>query len=220
MTKRQKLELRRIAVVSRLNEIGEIEGESYNEEVRNEEAGLKTELRQTDSRIETALLTEGAEEAEARGALSGLATVSLPRSGSCSTARPSPTISGRPVPAARSRAGRPNSTRRSSSRSRASAAAWPSTRPWEVLEVRAFTTTAENDGSQMQRPILQRLFGPGVMDALGVRMDSVPAGRAEWPLISGGVAPAQAKEGTAAAAAVAATFTTATSQAEEAHGHL
>ena len=68
MTKRQKLELRRIAVVSRLNEIGDIEGEDYNEEVRNEEAGLKTELRQTDSRIETALLTEGAEEAEARGA--------------------------------------------------------------------------------------------------------------------------------------------------------
>ena len=82
--------------------------------------------------------------------------------------------------------------------------------PWEVLEVRAFTTTANNDGSQMQRPILQRLFGPGVLDALGVRMDSVPAGRAEWPLISGGASPAQAKEGTAAAAAVAATFTTAT----------
>ena len=62
MTKRQKLEVRRIAIVSRLNEIGDIEGEKYNEEVRNEEAGLKTELRQTDSRIETALLTEGDEE--------------------------------------------------------------------------------------------------------------------------------------------------------------
>ena len=78
--------------------------------------------------------------------------------------------------------------------------------PWEVLEVRAFTTTANNDGSEMQRPILQRLFGPGIMDALGVRMDTVPVGRAEWPLISGGVAPAQAEEGTAAAAAAEATF--------------
>ena len=45
------------------------------------------------------------------------------------------------------------------------------------------------------------------MDALGVRMDSVPVGRSEWPLFSGGVAPAQAKEETAAAAAVTATFT-------------
>ena len=78
--------------------------------------------------------------------------------------------------------------------------------PWEILETRAFTDTAANDGPEMQRPILQRLFGPGVMDAMGLRLDSVPAGRAEWPLISGGVAPAQAKEGAAAAAAVAATF--------------
>ena len=84
--------------------------------------------------------------------------------------------------------------------------------PWRVLlsdsgiEARAFTTTANNDGPEMQRPILQRLFGPGVMDALGVRIDSVTVGRTEWPLISGGVAPAQVKEPDAATAAVAATF--------------
>ena len=36
--------------------------------------------------------------------------------------------------------------------------------------------------------------GRVIFDALGVRMDSVPVGRSEWPLISGGVAPAQAKE--------------------------
>ena len=40
-------------------------------------------------------------------------------------------------------------------------------------------------------------------------MDSVPSGRSEWPLIGTGVVPDQAKEGTAAAAAVAATFTNA-----------
>ncbi len=84
--------------------------------------------------------------------------------------------------------------------------------PWRVLlpdggiEARAFTTTANNDGTEMQRPILQRLFGPGIMNTLGVRMDSVPVGRAEWPLITSGVAPAQAKEPDAAAAAVVAGF--------------
>ena len=78
--------------------------------------------------------------------------------------------------------------------------------PWAILEHRAFTTTTANDGPEMQRPILQRLFGPGIMDALGVRIDSVPVGRSEWPLITGGVAPAQVKEGTAAGAAVSATF--------------
>ena len=91
--------------------------------------------------------------------------------------------------------------------------------PWAVLETRAFTTTAANDGSEIQRPILQRLFGPGVMDTLGVRMDSVPAGRAEWPLISAGVAPAQAKETVAAAAAaVEAAFLSATLKPEASHG--
>ena len=78
--------------------------------------------------------------------------------------------------------------------------------PWALLEHRAFTQTSANDGPEMQRPILQRLFGPGIMDALGVRIDSVPVGRTEWPLITGGVAPAQAKEAAAAAAAVTATF--------------
>ena len=66
--------------------------------------------------------------------------------------------------------------------------------PWRILEERAFTTTSANDGPEGQRPILQRLFGPGVMDQLGVRMDSVPVGRTEWPLITGGVSPDQAKE--------------------------
>ena len=207
MTKRQKLEVRRIAIVSRLNDIGDIEGENYNEEIRAEEAALKTELRQTDSRIETALLTEGDEEAQARGMFgpgdgepaevrqlldrTTLADYLGPASaGGAVEGRAAELNAALKLPVAGQRGG--------------------VAVPWEVLEVRAFTTTAENDGSQMQRPILQRLFGPGVMDALGVRMDSVPAGRAEWPLISGGVAPAQAKEGTAAAAAVAATFTTAT----------
>ena len=94
--------------------------------------------------------------------------------------------------------------------------------PWKMLECpehraapariegRAFTTTANLDGPMMQRPILQRLFGMDIMGALGVRVDTVPAGMTEWPLLTGGVAPTMVAEGTAAAAAVAATFTTET----------
>lgn len=80
--------------------------------------------------------------------------------------------------------------------------------PWEMLELetRAFTSTSADDGPEGQRPILQRLFGPGVMDTLGVRIDSVPVGRVEWPLITSGVAPAMKKEESAAGAAVTAGF--------------
>ena len=78
--------------------------------------------------------------------------------------------------------------------------------PFDVLEIRAFMDTTSNDGSETQRPILQRLFGPGVLDALGVRLDSVPVGRTEWPLFATGVTPAQTKEATAVGGATKATF--------------
>ena len=78
--------------------------------------------------------------------------------------------------------------------------------PWRVLEDRAYTSTAANDGPESQRPILQRLFGPGILDTLGVRIDSVPVGKTEWPLITSGAAPDQAKEEAAAGAAVTAGF--------------
>ena len=89
--------------------------------------------------------------------------------------------------------------------------------PWRMLltdngtpeqrsEDRAFTTTTQYAGPIAQRPILQRLFGMDIMAALGVRIDSVPSGRTEWPLITGGVAPVQKAEGTAADDAVAVTF--------------
>ncbi len=82
--------------------------------------------------------------------------------------------------------------------------------PWHVLETRAFTTTTQNDGSVIQRPILQRLFARSVAESLGVRMDQVPVGRQEFNIIASTLAPVQTKEGSAVAAPVAATFATAT----------
>ena len=79
----------------------------------------------------------------------------------------------------------------------------------ERTETRAFTGTSAYGGGEVQRPILQELFGPGIFDMLGVRVDSVPAGTSEWPLLSGNVAPGQKKEGTAATDATASTFTVA-----------
>lgn len=84
--------------------------------------------------------------------------------------------------------------------------------PWEMFEVqeRAATTTTQNDGPTMQRPILSRLFARDVFDALGIRLDSVPAGETEYVLLTGGQSPAQKSEGATAPAAVASTFQTET----------
>ena len=82
--------------------------------------------------------------------------------------------------------------------------------PWAALETRAFTDTGDLGGGTGQRPVLERLFGPGIMDTLGVRLDAVPYGLAQWPLITSGTTVANVGEGTAAAAAVAAGFSTET----------
>ena len=95
--------------------------------------------------------------------------------------------------------------------------------PWDALltpelneqraadpEKRAFTTTSNYAGGIGQRPILERLFGADIMMALGVRMDAVPAGRSEWPLLTGGVAPDQKAETISADTPVAAVFATET----------
>ena len=72
--------------------------------------------------------------------------------------------------------------------------------PWTMLlpdvEFRAdgVSDTAGLDGGTAQRPILRRLFGRSILDALGVRLDSVPSGMSEWPLLVGGVSPAQVAE--------------------------
>lgn len=70
----------------------------------------------------------------------------------------------------------------------------------------ALTDTGDLGGGTVQRPILQRLFGMDILGALGVRLDSVPSGMTEWPLLSGGVEPQAKPEGIAADAAVAASF--------------
>lgn len=69
--------------------------------------------------------------------------------------------------------------------------------PIAMLRADAPTTTTALDGGQPQRSIMQRIFGPGILDNLGVRLDSVPAGRPEWPLLTGGVSPEQTAENTA-----------------------
>ena len=74
--------------------------------------------------------------------------------------------------------------------------------PWSMLllpdepapEQRAATTTAAYQAEVNQRPILQRLFGAGIFDMLGVRLDTVPQGHSSWPLITAGVAPVQTAE--------------------------
>ena len=205
MTTKQKIELRLSKVRARLNEIAGLEGEDFTAEVREESAQLEAEFGDLEVRHRAAIISEGQEEESALGRFpdgsqdsdgaelrSLLGRVSL-------ADYLHPALAGVGIGGAAAEL--------------ADALGVPTMGkgggvavPWRILEDRAFTTTSANDGPESQRPILQRLFGPGVMDTLGVRMDTVPVGRTEWPLITSGVAPDLAKEADAAGAAVTAGF--------------
>ena len=80
--------------------------------------------------------------------------------------------------------------------------------PVEQLALRASntsTTAADADETQ-RRPIFSRLFARGVMEAMGVRLDSVPVGLIEYPILTDATTPSMTAEGADAAEAVAATW--------------
>ena len=80
--------------------------------------------------------------------------------------------------------------------------------PTEQLAIRAdvanTTTTAADADETQRRPIFSRLFARGVMEAMGVRLDSVPVGLIEYPILTDATDPAMTAEDTDAADTVAA----------------
>ena len=210
MTATQRLQLEQSAKRQKINELLAIEPDALTSEQRAELDDLAKRMQEIEPELRAAIVAQGDDEARALAAhgTDGADGESAERrrllEGVSLADYLTPASSGRGI---EGRAAEVNAALEVPLAGAGGGVAVP----WHVLETRAFTETAANDGSNLQRrPILQRLFGPGIMDTLGVRMDTVPVGRSEWPLITAGVVPAQAKEGTAAGAAVTATFATAT----------
>ena len=214
MTNAQKLALRLSEIRQRLNEIAGLDDEGMTDEVRAEADKLTAEYRSKETQHRAAIVAEGEEQRAAEGQFGNgdgepaevralLDRVSI---GDYLT----PAASGIGL------AGAPAELNGALKVATVGAGGGIAI-PWRMLECpehraeprrpesRAFTTTGNLDGPVSQRPILQRLFGMDILGALGVRIDSVPAGMTEWPLLTGGVAPDMKAEGTAADAAVAAT---------------
>ena len=212
MTNKQKIELRLSEVRSRLNEISA--ADEMTDEVRNEADALQTEYADLEVRHRAAITSEAEDEGRMRGEFRDdsegaeirqlMGAVSVPDYLTAASARRG--IEGRA---------------KELNEALGVSAVGPEGGvciPWAVLagptpapearESRAFTSTTNYAGGVQARPVLQRLFGPGVLDALGVRVDAVPSGRSEWPLLTNGVAPDMKSETTAADAAVAASFST------------
>ena len=214
----QKLAVRSSEIRSRLNEIAALETDKVTDDIRNEAETLRTELGTVETQYRAALAGEADDESRAAGdfgngdgepaevrALIGRVNIG----DYLNPAAAGTGLFGAAVELA------------SALEIPIVGASGGVLVPWRMLECpehraeptreqRAYTDTGDLAGSVNQRPILQRLFGPGVADALGVRIDSVPSGRSEWPLITGGVAPVQKAESSPADAAVAVAFSTET----------
>ena len=222
MTTAQKLAIRLSEIRQRLNEIAGLEGDALTEEVRNEADALTGEYQAKETQHRAALVAEADEQRAAEGQFGAgdgepaEIRALLDRATLFDYLNPAAGGVGLTGPAAELNAAFKVGTVGKSGGILV---------PWRMLETpelraapavrrdaerRAFTTTSALDGGTTQRPILQRLFGMDILGALGVRIDTVPAGMTEWPLLTGGVAPDMKAEGTAAADAVAATFSTET----------
>lgn len=214
MTARQRLTIEQSEKRQKLNELLAIEPDKLTDDNRAEMESLTTRMQQIEPEMRAAVMAEGEEQAQAAGQFSDVADG---EQAEIRNLLGQVSIGDYLTPAGASRgidgaAKELNEALQVDVMGKSGGVAIP----WRVLagpevrmatpaETRAFTTTAANDGGQVQRPALQRLFGPGVLDALGVRVDEVPTGRTEWPLLTGAVDPDQAKE-SVAAAAVSATF--------------
>ena len=201
MTKRQKLQLEQSEKRQKINELLGLD--ELSDEQRSELDTLTKRMQHIEVEMRAAIVVEGEEEAETRGMFgnNGDGEPAELRQLLCSV-----TLGDYLNPAAagaglEGRARELNEALKVPLVGKGGGIAVP----WQALEIRAFTTSTQNDGSELQRPVLQRLFGPGVMDALGVRMDSACRWAARSGRLSaGGVAPAQAKEERVAAAAAVA----------------
>lgn len=223
MTNSQKLALRRSEIRQRLNEISGLEGDALTDEIRAEADTLQTEYRDVETRWRAAVVAEGeqAEERQAEFEAGGNGDGEMAEHRAL--LRQS-SLGGYMVHAA---AGTPLDGPEAELNAAAEVRAGPGQGggvliPWALLDVPelrdrsperradAATTTTQLDGPTAQRPILQRLFGRDIVGALGVRIDTVPSGMSEWPLLTGTAAPASRQEDEALGDATAATFDTQT----------
>ena len=220
LTNAQKIAIRLSEVRSRLNEVAGLD--QLTDEVRNEADALGVEYKDLEVRHRSAIIAEGEEEERAAGAIHDGDGESAEVRSLLTRVNIGDYLNPASAGLGVAGGGAASSTRRSRCRWSAPAGACPSRgvslagpehrelAKDKGQEQRAYTTTTAYGGGVVQRPILQRLFGMDIMGALGVRIDSVPAGRTEWPLITGGVAPVQKAEAAAANAAVTAVFATET----------
>lgn len=199
MTNLQKLELKRSEIKQKLNKFSELSDEEFTEEKRSEFEACKKDLDSVETRYQAALLADSQEEKTVESTGEGKEIRTLLDKASLGAYLRS--------------AGDGVNIGGAERELNQALQVDTNILPFEMLEERvdAPTTTTQLDGGTTQRPILQRLFGKDIFDFLGVRIDSVPTGMTEWPLLSGGGAvPAMKAESASAGDSVASTFTTQT----------
>ena len=195
MTNSQRLSLRLSEIRQRLNKIAELRGDDLTDEIRQESDNLRSEYQDTETQYRNAVVAEDTEVTVSDRNSTDSETVELRQ------LRERVEVSNyfrHAVQGTRLDGveGEYNSAIDSNFNRQSDASV---VIPFDLLEVRAdsVTDTGDMDGSTIQRPILHRLFGSPVSDALGITFSAVPAGMSEYPIITAGVSPSMVAEGAA-----------------------
>ena len=212
MTNAQKLALRLSEIKQRLNEIAGLEGEALTPEVRAEADRLQAEYPDAETRWRSAYIAEGEAEAEALGKDGNgdgqpAEVRGLMRRASVADYMAA-AAAGVPLSGAAAELNAALEIRSSGPVEIPLAFLADGVEDRATVTGDAASTTTALAGQPTRRPILRRLFGRSILAPLGVRLDSVPSGQTEWPLLTAGTAIAQKDEGTARDAATAPSFDT------------
>ena len=191
MTKSQKILLRQSEVRQRLAEIRELSGHAVTDEIRTERESLLTELRESETELQKAIKSEGADAGRRAGGDTG---ESAELRSLCERSRLSAFVTEAHTQSALNGA---------ESELRAAVFgehARPGLVPWEVLDMRrmaenrADAVTDVSDANNnplnagaMSHTVLGRIFADGAASFLGVRMDSVDRGVSAYPVLTAGV---------------------------------
>ena len=145
MTKRQKLEIERSTKVQRLNALLDLKGDALTDELRSEMDGITTRMPGLEVEMRGAITAEAAEEAEARGQFGNHGDGEAAEVRQLLDRTPLTDYFG-PASAGTGIEGRDSAELNAALKVPTAGAKGGPAVPWEVLEVRAFTTTARTTG--------------------------------------------------------------------------
>ena len=182
MTESQKIELRRSKIRERLAEVSKLEGDKYSDEIKTEERALQDEFQGLEARHRSAIIAE-AEDLETVKAAAGEGDA---EARALQELRGKVKLTSYVTAAVEQRAAAGAEAEFNQTLGIAG-----NRFPLELLSPPEIRATSDVDTATVPSRWIDRLFAGSAAQAVGITMESVPAGVASFPVTSAGASAAQ-----------------------------